>query len=163
MPDGKIKEFLESNHVTYVSFGHPQAFTAQEVATSARIQEKELAKTVMVKIDGKMAMAVLPASHRVDFHLLKGICGAKKIELAREAEFKDLFGECEIGAMPPLGMLYGMDVFASESLEKNTMIVFNAGSHTELIRLKYNDFKRLVEPKIGRFSQEAVSLSILVA
>ncbi len=152
MPGSKIKEFLDSNNAKYVSFSHPQAFTSQGVAASAHVSGKELAKTVIVKIDGRMAMAVLPAPHRVDLGLLKGTCGAKEIELASEAEFKDLFAECETGAMPPFGKLYGMGVFASESLEKNDTIVFNAGSHTELIRLEYEDFKRLVEPKVGRFS-----------
>lgn len=154
MPGGKIKEFLDSNKAKYVSFSHPQAFTAQEVAGSAHISGQELAKTVIVKIDGRMAMAVLPAPHRLDLGLLKGVCGAKKVELASETEFGDLFAECEIGAMPPFGKLYGVDVFASESLEKNDTVVFNAGSHTELIRLEYIDFKRLVEPKVGRFSFE---------
>lgn len=163
MPERKIKEFLDNNSVRYVSFVHPQAFAAQEVAASARIRRQELAKTVLVKIDGKMAMAVLPASDRIDLRRLKATCGARRIELAREAEFKDLFGGCETGAMPPLGVLYGMDVFASESLENNTAIVFNAGSHTELIRLSYSDFKRLVEPKIGRFSQEIVSPAVSAA
>jgi Ala-tRNA(Pro) deacylase len=152
MPLRKLKEFLDSNNIRYVIIKHPLAYTAQEVAASARIPGKALAKTVMVKIDGKMAMAVLPASYKVDFKLLKEASGAKRVELASEQEFMDMFYECEVGAMPPFGNLYGMEVFVAESLAENEEIVFNAGSHLELIRLSFKDFERLVKPKRLRFS-----------
>jgi Ala-tRNA(Pro) deacylase len=109
---------------------------------------------VIVKIDGRMAMAVLPASYRVDFDLLKEAAGASSIELASEEEFKDLFPDCEIGAMPPFGNLYGMDVFVAASLAEDADIAFNAGSHSELIRLSYKDFERLVGPKVVEFSSK---------
>ncbi|HBA53784.1 aminoacyl-tRNA deacylase [Syntrophorhabdus aromaticivorans] len=152
MPVRRLKEFLDSNNIKYIAIGHSQAFTAQEIAASAHISGKKLAKTVMVRIDGTMAMAVLPASHKVDFSLLKGVANAQKVELVSEDAFRDRFPECEIGAMPPFGNLYGMNVFVSEVLAQDEEIAFNAGSHTELIRLKYKDFEKLVKPKIGRFS-----------
>ena len=111
-----------------------------------------MAKTVMVKLDGKMAMAVLPASYQVDFGLLKKATGAKKVELAGEKEFQDIFPECDVGAMPPFGNLYDMDVFVAQSLTEDEEIAFNAGSHTELIRLSYSDFEKLVKPTILKFS-----------
>jgi Ala-tRNA(Pro) deacylase len=107
----------------------------------------------MVKLDGKMAMAVLPASYKVDFDLLKSASGASKVELASEAEFKDAFPECEVGAMPPFGNLYGMEVFVAESLAEDEEIAFNAGTHTELIKLKYEDFENLVKPRKLKFSE----------
>jgi Ala-tRNA(Pro) deacylase len=107
-----------------------------------------LAKTVVVKIDGKPVMAVLPASFHVDLRLLKRATDANKVELASEEELKDLFPECETGAMPPFGNLYGLDVFADESLSKDREIAFNAGSHRELIRLEWGDFKRLAKPRM---------------
>ncbi|MEA3432513.1 MAG: YbaK/EbsC family protein [candidate division WOR-3 bacterium] len=152
MPVKKLKDFLDSNKVKYVTIKHSPAYTAPEIAGSAHIPGKELAKTVIIKVDGKMAMAVLPASQRVNFDLLKKITGASKIELASEQEFKDLFPECDVGAMPPFGNLYGMEVFVDESLSEDEEIVFNAGSHTELIRLTYKDFERLVKPKMGKIS-----------
>ena len=106
----------------------------------------------VLKIDGKMAMAVLPASHKVDFDRLKGTLGAGSVELASEVEFKDRFSDCDIGAMPPFGNLYGMEVFVAESLAEDKEIAFNAGSHTELIKLSYGDFERLVKPKVVTFS-----------
>lgn len=154
MPIQKLKEFLDSHNVKYVTISHSRAFTAQETAASAHIPGKELAKTVMVKMNGKMAMAVLPASSKVDFDILKKATGSAAIEIAHEKEFKDLFPDCEIGAMPPFGNLYGMDVFVAESLTEDKEIAFNAGSHRELVRMVYKDFERLVKPKIVKFSVE---------
>ena len=154
MPIQKLKEFLDSHNVKYVTISHSRAFTAQETATSAHIPGKELAKTVMVKMNGKMAMAVLPASSKVAFDILKKATGAATIEIANEKEFKDLFPDCEIGAMPPFGNLYGMDVFVAKSLTEDEEIAFNAGSHRELVKMAYKDFERLVKPKVITFSVE---------
>jgi Ala-tRNA(Pro) deacylase len=151
MPMQKLKEFLDSHNIKYVTISHSLAYTAQEIAASAHIAGKELAKTVMVKTDDKMAMAVLPASYKVRFDLLKKAAGASKIELANEQEFRDMFPESEVGAMPPFGNLYGMEVFVDESLSQDEEIAFNAGSHTELIKLAYRDFQRLVNPKAANF------------
>ncbi len=155
MPVRKLKELLERENVKYVSVSHSPAFTAQEIAASVHIPGKELAKTVMVKIDGKMAMAVLPASYQVDFNLLKDFSGAREAKLISEEEFKDLFPDCEIGAMPPFGNLYEMEVFMDESLRQDRKIAFNAGSHHELIKLDYNDFETLVNPKIGKIARKS--------
>jgi Ala-tRNA(Pro) deacylase len=152
MPVKKLKEFLDANKIKYVTVTHSPAYTAQQIAASAHIPGKELAKTVMVKIDGKLAMAVLAASFKIDFDLLEKASGAKKVELATESEFKEMFPGCELGAMPPFGNLYGMDVFVAQSLAEDDEIAFNAGSHTELIKLAYKDFERLVNPRVARIS-----------
>ena len=152
MPVKKLKEFLDSNKVKYVSISHSAAYTAQEIAASAHVPGKELAKTVMVKIDGKMAMAVLPASYKVDLQHLKDAVGAATVALAGEREFRDMFPGCETGGMPPFGNLFGMDVFVSAKLAEDQEIAFNAGSHTELLKLAYKDFERLVKPKVIHFA-----------
>jgi len=152
MPVEKLKQYLDQNQVKYVCVTHSPAFTAQEIAASAHIPGKELAKTVMVELDGRMAMAVLPASYQVDLPALCSLAGAGQIALPAEDRFKSLFPDCEPGAMPPFGNLYDMAVFTTESLAEDEEIAFNAGSHTELVRLAYADFARLVEPKVGRFS-----------
>ena len=148
MPLNQLTNFLDEHGVKYVTIRHSRAFTAQEVAASAHIRGDELAKTVMVKLDGKMAMAVVPASFHVDLNLLREVTGGAKVEIAAEAEFRDLFPGCETGAMPPFGNLYGMDVFVSEKLAGDEEIAFNSGTHTELIQLAYKDFERLVKPKV---------------
>lgn len=152
MPVKKLKEFLDKNKIRYVSIKHSPAYTAQEVAQSAHISGKNLAKTVMVKIDSKMAMAVLPAKYLLDSDLLKEGTGADYIELASEKEFQKLFPDCEPGAMPPFGNLYGMDVYVAQTLAEDEDIAFNAGTHTELIKLSFSDYQRLVNPKIVKFS-----------
>jgi Ala-tRNA(Pro) deacylase len=155
VPAKKLKEYLNNNNIKYVAIFHSQAYTAQEVAATAHIPGKKLAKTVMVKIDDKMAMAVLTAADKVDFDSLKEAVGASKVELASEQEFEDLFPGCEIGAMPPFGNLYEMQVFVEENLTEDTEIAFNAGSYTELIRLSYKDFERLVTPTVVKFSSNS--------
>ena len=157
MPVKKLKEFLDRENIKYVSIRHSPAYTAQEIAATAHIPGKELAKAVIVKLDGKMAMAVLPASHQIDFNLLKEASGARKVELATEEEFKGMFPDCEIGGMPPFGNLYGMEVFAAKALAGDEEIAFNAGSHSELMRLACKDFERLVKPKIASFSSRLKS------
>ena len=152
MPVKELVDFLTSHNIKYVTLSHSSAHTAQEIAASVHIAGKELAKTVMVKIDDKMAMAVLPASLKVSFDLLKKAAGASKVELANEREFRNMFPESELGAMPPFGNIYGMEVFSDESLAQDEEIAFNAGSHTELIKLAYRDFERLVKPNVARFA-----------
>ena len=152
MPVKKLKDFLDKHNIQYVTCIHSTAYTSQQIAASAHIPGKELAKTVIVKLDGKIAMAVLPASYRVDLDKLKKVAGSKQASLASEGEFKNMFPDCEVGAMPPFGNLYDMPVFVSESLSEDDEIAFNAGSHRELIRLKYNDFENLVKPKKVVFS-----------
>jgi len=154
MPLKKLIEFLDHQGVKYVAIRHSKAYTAQEIAESAHLPGKELAKTVMIKVDGKMAMVVLPATERVDFDLLKAVLATKNVQLAEEDEFKNMFPECEIGAMPPFGNLYGMEVYAEKSLAEDQEIAFNAGSHTELFRLSYKDYERLVKPHVARFVAE---------
>ncbi len=155
MPVKKLKDFLDREHVRYVTIIHSRAYTAQEIAASAHIPGKELAKTVMVKLDGKMAMTVLPASYKVDFELLKKATGSKTAELATEKEFKNMFPDCEVGAMPPFGNLYELPVFAANSLREDEEIAFNAGSHTELMKLSFSDFERLSKPVFLKFSRHA--------
>ncbi len=152
MACGKLKKYLDDNNVPYVTITHSQAFTAQQVAASAHIKGKEMAKTVIIKINDKLAMTVLPATYHVDFHLLKEVTGNEDVVLAHESEFKEIFEDCELGAMPPFGNLYNMEVYVAQSLTEDVEIAFNAGTHSELIRMKYSDFEKLVQPKILKFS-----------
>jgi Ala-tRNA(Pro) deacylase len=152
MPVEKLKRFLESEGVKYVTISHSQAFTAQEIAASAHIPGKELAKTVMVRLDETMAMVVLPATDYVNLDRLKEVTGAATVHLATEVEFKDLFPACEPGAMPPFGNLWQMEVFSDQRLAEDETIAFNAGTHTELVRLAYADFERLVRPRVMHVS-----------
>lgn len=148
MPMKKLRDFLDERGVKYARIRHSPAFTAQEIAASAHIPGKELAKTVMVKLDGRMAMMVLPASNQIEFTALRQALDAQALDLAVESEFRDMFPDCETGAMPPFGNLFGIPVFVADELARDEQIAFNAGSHTELLRLPYAEFARLVQPEI---------------
>jgi Ala-tRNA(Pro) deacylase len=148
----RLKVFLYSHQVKYVVISHSPAYTSLEIAALARIPGKEIAKTVIVNADGKRLMVVLPASHMVDFSSLQTVLGVQHISLADEQEFKNLFPECEVGAMPPFGNLFNMEVIVSVSLAEDEMIAFNAGSHKELVKMTYRDFIQLVQPKIEKLS-----------
>jgi Ala-tRNA(Pro) deacylase len=151
VPVKKLKEFLDTHKVKYVSLAHSPAFTSQEIAAAAHISGKEFAKTVLVKIDDQMAMVVIPANDHVDFAKLRVAAGARAVDLATEAEFKNNFPGCEVGSMPPFGNLYDLPVFASSKLSKHNHILFNAGSHSELIQISFHDFERLVKPTMVAF------------
>jgi Ala-tRNA(Pro) deacylase len=139
---------LDANHVDYQTIPHPTAYTAQETAALAHVSGHELAKSVIVNIDGALAMVVQNASSMVPLGRLRAATGAQDVQLASEREFRDRFPDCELGAMPPFGNLYGMDVFVTEALAQDERIAFNAGTHTELIRLRYADFAKLAQPVV---------------
>ncbi len=144
----KLKRYLNENQVKYVNISHSPAYTAQDIAAAAHISGKALAKTVMVKIDDRMCMVVMQGHAHVNLRHLSELVGAESAELASEADFGKLFPDCEVGAMPPFGNLYDMPVYVSAGLAADDEIAFNAGSHTELVKLTYADFARLVEPKV---------------
>jgi Ala-tRNA(Pro) deacylase len=158
MPAAKLKQFLDSHNIKYVTISHSVAYTAQEIAAITHIPGKTLAKTIMVHIDGRLAMAVVPASLRLSLSRLKRATNAGVVEIATEQEFRNAFPDCETGAMPPFGNLYSMPVFIDEALQRDE-IVFNAGSHRELIKMSYRDFDRLVEPKVGHLATEVHELA----
>ena len=157
MPLTKLREFLDRHDIRYVIFSHSVAYTAQGIAALTHISGKELAKTVIVRIDGDLAMAVVPASRHVDLSMLKRAVGARAVELASEQDFKDQFPDCEAGAMPPFGNLYGMAVYVDESLTSIREVTFNAGTHRDLLRMDWSDLVRLVEPTIVQITRARVA------
>ncbi len=152
MPAKKLKEYLDGQKIKYVSLVHSEAYTAQEVAASAHIPGREMAKTVIVELDGQIAMAVLPADRKIVLQDLRDVTGSDQVGFVSERQFKKMFPDCEIGATPPFGNLYGMEVYAAESLSENYNIAFNAGTHTEVIKMAYRDFERLVQPHVLNFT-----------
>jgi Ala-tRNA(Pro) deacylase len=154
MPLAQLREFLNGYRVPYVTITHSPAYSAQTIAASTHTPGQEFAKPVIVKLDGKMVMSVLPACHLIDFDRLREVAGASDAELTQEQEFAAIFPGCEVGAMPPFGNLYGMEVLVDEVLTENQEIAFNAGSHRELMRMAYRDYENLVKPKVARFSSK---------
>ncbi|MBI1941154.1 MAG: YbaK/EbsC family protein [Acidobacteria bacterium] len=153
----RIRDFLEASKVNYEWLPHPEAFTAQEVAHSLHVSGKRLAKTVVLDADGRLVMAVLPASHRLDLHELKAALAVKRLEMLPESELAKIFPDCDLGAIPPLGSLYGMDVWVDGAVAQSEEIVFTAGTHVDAVRIAYSDFVQLAKPRVGHFSEIWVS------
>jgi len=147
MPSQLLKEFLDENDIKYISIMHSMAFTAVEVAKSVHIRSRELAKTVVLNVDNELAMAVVPANYKVNLDILRQTLNTDNVQLAKESEFTPRFKDCEVGAMPPFGCLYDMDVYIAESLSEDDTIAFNAGSHLEAIKMNYKDYENLVKPR----------------
>lgn len=150
----EVEKFLKKQGIKYDVITHPTAYTAAEEAAASHISGYEWAKTVIffTKKDEPL-MAVLAASHHVNSDMLEDLVGAGKLRLAEESDFSGLYPNCEPGAMPPLGNLYGQKVYVDQRLTEDESIVFNAGNHTEAVRMLYSDFARLVKPVVGKFGE----------
>lgn len=148
----RLEKYLQDNGVSFQTMLHPTAYTAQEVAAAQHIPGKQVAKVVMAKADDRMVMLVLPAPSRIDFDKIKGLLGVKDVRLAKEEEFGGVFPDCNLGAMPPFGNLYDIPVYVDTSLTEDLEIVFQAGTHRDTMKIRYADYARLVNPKIGRFA-----------
>ena len=142
----RLKELLDTSNVVYEQRTHTPAYSATRTAEAMHVPGSSLAKTVIVNADGLLRMAVLPADSKVNLDHLQWVTRAENIRLANESEFKDSFPTCELGAIPPFGNLFGLPVYCDTRLEYNDSIEFNAGSHTETIRMAFEDFKRLAKP-----------------
>ncbi len=149
----RLKELLDKNKVRYTAMTHSPAYTAQAAAATLHVPGKELAKTVVVKAGKEMALAVLPASYHVNLKKLGEVLG-KPVKLASEEEFASLFPDCELGAMPPFGVLYDLPVVADKVLAEDEEIVFNAGTHRDAIRMRFEDFEKLAKPKFASFAEK---------
>ncbi len=148
----KLRDYLDSKNVKYVVISHSPAYAAKEIATLAHIPRRQMAKTIIVNVAGNLAMAVLPASYHINFNRLFLATGWGDVFLAPEDELEEIFPDCELGAMPPFGNLYGLEVFLAQSLAEDEEIAFNAGSYTDLIKMSYRDYARLVSPKVLSFT-----------
>lgn len=152
MPSRKVKAYLDGAGVKYEVIEHPTVYTAQEIAAVTHVKGKELVKAVMVKADGEMVMLALPATRKINFEMLKGVLGGKNVTLAKEEEFESLFPDCETGAMPPFGKLYNVSVIAAQSLADDKEIMFNAGTHHDIIKISFDDYKILENPRLAAFT-----------
>ena len=148
-----LRAYLDEAHIDYTVHTHQPAFSAPRIAQAAHVPGRELAKVVIVWIDNRQVMAVLPSTQHIDLAHLRELTGAQNVRLAREEEFAMRFDQCELGAMPPFGNLYDMEVFVAESLTRDEVISFNACTHTEIMTMAYEDFERLVRPRVLAFAE----------
>ena len=149
----KLEHYLGENKVHFHGMAHPLAYTAQEVAASMHVHGKNLAKVVVVMANSWLVMLVLPATHQIDFARLRDALGTQDIRLAHENEFEEIFPDCDTGAMPPFGNLYGIPVCVDYTLAQDEEIVFQAGTHRETLKIAYKDYARLVKPIVADFAR----------
>jgi Ala-tRNA(Pro) deacylase len=152
MVNKQVEEYLSTKSIGYRWVTHQPSYTARETASCAHIPSRQFAKTVVVRLNGKMALTVMSADEKLSLRRLKDTAGVHDVRLVSEAELEQRFPGCERGAMPPLGSLYGLPVFVSTTIAEDDEIAFNAGSHTEIVQLSYRDFQKLERPRIGDFA-----------
>ncbi len=144
----KLARFFDERKIPYRADTHPEVFTAQQAAQASRVSGRAFAKAVLVNVDGALRMAVLPATDRVDLRRLQECLGAKKVRLASEAEFAPAFPDCDLGAMPIFGSVYGIPVIVAKELTENAEIAFTAGTHRDVVRLRTKDFLDAERPMV---------------
>lgn len=152
-----VKKFLQSRHVSFEAVEHPAAFDAQHLAQALHMPGREVAKTVLLRADHQYSyiVAVLPATHRIDFEQLSTFLGGTTIELATEHEIAERCPDCEFGVLPPFGSHYGAQTIVDKSLTEDEYITFDSDSHIEAIRMKYADFYDFEHPLVARFAHPA--------
>ncbi len=148
----KLKEFLEKEGVEFEHTTHPEVYTTQEVAAVEHERGRHVVKTVVLKADGNLVLAAVPAALKVDLEALRKLLQAKQVAVAEEHEFASVFPDCEVGAMPPFGNLYGLPLWLDKRLTTCDHVVFNAGTHTDTIRMSFADYERLASPQVGEFA-----------
>jgi Ala-tRNA(Pro) deacylase len=149
----RLRKLLERNNIQYEVLPHREAFTSQEVANTSHVAGRLLAKPVIVReSEDRWYMAVVPATEHVSLAAVHRVTGRARGRLATEEELRRLFPDCELGAMPPIGALYGIPSYLDEGLRRNEDIYFQAGNHHEIVRMKFADYERLAGPFLGEFT-----------
>ena len=151
----QLQKFLDSHNAKFAVSSHHTAFTAREVAAVEHLPAREVAKVVVVFGDGNYHMIVIPANRLVDFQEVRQTLQLSQARLATEDELAKLFPDCELGAMPPIGALYGMRVYLDSSLLDEEMIAFNAGTHRDVVHMRTSDFRELTNPTMVSLAREA--------
>lgn len=149
----KLQNILKEKNIHYELLAHPKAYTAQEVAHSLHKTGKVCAKAVIITVEGKYTMAVVPAPHKVNLAKLKDVLKAREAHLAKEDDLRTLFPDSELGAEPALGNLYNLPVVVAWQLAEKEEIIFNAGTHTDCIKISYQEYEKLTQPIVGDISE----------
>lgn len=148
-----LQRYLNNNGIPYQIIEHDPAFSAQGVSVATHVAEKEIAKTVILQIDGKFWMTVLRGDYKINLHMIKQAFAAHHVHLAHEEDLNTLFPDCQLGTMPPFGNLYGVPVLVDQALADDDQISFNACCYTKVVKIKYEDFRKLVNPLVGQYAE----------
>jgi Ala-tRNA(Pro) deacylase len=152
-PLQKVTSYLDEHRIPYEMLHHRRDYSAQKTAADTHTPGKAFAKTVILIVDARFCMFVLPASRKIDLEKVKQELHAQEVRLAAESEFSTICTGCEVGAMPPLGTLYQLPVYISHDLTEDPLITFNAGTHEEVVRMRYSDYAELIRPVVMNFTR----------
>jgi Ala-tRNA(Pro) deacylase len=153
----RLQNWLHDEHVPHAVQQHREVFTADEVATEVHEKGDHVAKVVMAKIDGQLAMLVVPTTEQVDVERAAQFLKARQVTIAHEADFEGRFADCELGAMPPFGQLYDLPLYIDEALTRTSKLVFQAGSHRTTLKLATEDYLRLAHPIVSHLTHQFVA------
>ena len=148
-----LQSYLDEMGVRYRLSYHATAYTAQDLAMVEHVPGRKVIKPVVVRADGEFVMCALPASHRVDLDELRKQLDARDVSLAEEQKLSELFPDCELGAEPPVGRLYGMTTLMDESLVKDDRVTFQAGTHNNAVTMTMAEYRRLAQPEMAHFAR----------
>jgi Ala-tRNA(Pro) deacylase len=143
----RLIDCLKENKVQYEVLHHLEAVSAQQIAQAEHVKGRHHAKVVMIKSGDQHLMMVLPADHQIDLEKVEKAIGSD-VSLGKEQEFKSLFPDCVTGAMPPFGNLYGLPTYVDKDLAEQEYIVFEAGTHTDAIKISCRDYEKIVKPEV---------------
>lgn len=150
-----LQSYLDDAGINYRVSQHPIAYTAQDLAAKEHVPGDHVIKPVVVRADGEYLMCVLPASYRVDMHELRQQLRAEDISLADEGMLSSLCADCELGAEPPIGKLFGIPTLMDEAVLHEDTVTFQAGTHSDAITMSLADYRRLAQPELAHFARHA--------
>ena len=148
-----LQSYLDEMGINYRSSKHAEAFTAQDLAAAEHIPGRKVIKPVVVRADGEFVMCALPASHRVDLSELRQQLQCEEVQLADEGALQEIFADCELGAAPPIGRLYGLPTLMDESLFADDRVTFQAGTHSDAVTMTLADYRRVAQPEVAYFGR----------
>jgi Ala-tRNA(Pro) deacylase len=150
----RLKHCLDDAHVTYDIIHHPYSDTSMHTAEQAHISGENIAKAVLLHDESGYVLAIVPATHKVRLGKLHKQLD-RYLSLADERDVRELFDDCSLGAIPPAGMAYDMDVIYDDKLNKREDIYFEAGDHTSLVHVSRGNFQALLDKAThGKISRD---------
>jgi Ala-tRNA(Pro) deacylase len=150
-----LREYLDEQGVQYKLSHHPPVYSAQELAAVEHLPGMQVIKPVVVRADGEYVMCVLPASYRLDMSELRNQLHADDVKIAEEQALQRLFPGCELGAEPPIGRLFGIPTVMDESLTRDDVVTFQAGTHQDAVTMSLAEYRRVAQPEMAHFGRHA--------
>jgi len=148
-----LQDYLDQLGIPYRISVHATAYTSQDLAAREHVPGKQVVKSVVVRVDGRLYLCALPATHRIDLERLREQLNATEVVIEEEHKLQEIFPDCELGAGPPIGKLYGLPTLMDLSLMQDEQVTFQAGNHTTAVTMSFRDYRRAADPEIANFGR----------